>query len=164
MAITFFTLFIFVLCFWNFFKNPVDNCSCTMYTDTILFKPSEQGKSHEGNEYFASRFSQRADRWLEPAETGNRKSSPRSLLKDSKHGRLSPVNRNAYDSTLQSAPGQQCPENQGGIAETFRPYFHRDGFFYTKNPCSVSPFYFYFQRRCFPWQKYFMTRTLTGAY
>ena len=34
-----------------------------MYTDTILFKQSEQGKSHEGNEYFASRFSQRADRW-----------------------------------------------------------------------------------------------------
>ncbi len=34
-----------------------------MYTDTILFKPSEQGKSHEGNEYFASRFSQRADKW-----------------------------------------------------------------------------------------------------
>ncbi len=70
-----------------------------MYTYLILFKPSEQGKSHEGNEYFVPRFSQRADRWWKSAETGKGKSSPRSLLKPSKHGRSSPVNRNAYVST-----------------------------------------------------------------
>ncbi len=94
-----------------------------MYTEHILFKPSEQGKSHEGNEYFASRFSQRADKWWESAETGKRKSSPRSLLKASKHGRYSPVRRNAYVSTLQSALRQQWPENQGGIAEMFPSLF-----------------------------------------